>query len=177
MNATDAYCDVYGTDRITGAVNGSKLLRNASISKAVKTRLDENAMSANEVLHGLADIARGDIADLMEITTSGFTLHLLRKNDAGELVTNPRTKLIKKIKQKVTTFLGKGESDEDREEIVTELELYSAHDAYRDLGKYHSLFIDRTDLTTNGKDLPGSVVNVYIPSNGRDDDKPSDTQG
>jgi hypothetical protein len=72
----------------------------------------------------------------------------------------------------VTTFLGKKEDDEDREVIETEVELYSAHDALRDIGKYHSIFVDRTDLTTNGKDLPTSIVNVYIPDNARGNDNP-----
>jgi phage terminase small subunit len=143
MNATDAYCDVYGTDRIVGASNGQRLLGNAEIKKAINHRLDENAMSANEVLHGLADIARGDMADLMDITPSGFVLKLTLPDGS----VNPKTKLIHKIKQKVTTYLEKSESDEDREVIETELELYSAHDGYKDMAKYHGLLIDRQELT------------------------------
>ena len=172
MNATDAYCNVYGVGRAKGEASGSRLLSNVIIQEAIKRRLDENAMSANEVLHRLADIGRGDLADLMAISTSGFTLELMLDDGAGNKVINPKTKLIKKIKQKVTTFLGKKEDDEDREVIETEVELYSAHDALRDIGKYHSIFLDRTDLTTNGKDLPTSVVNVYIPDNSRGNDNP-----
>jgi hypothetical protein len=106
-------------------------------------------MSADEVLCRLSDIARGDIADLMDITSAGFTFRLLVKDENGNRVVNQNTKLIKKIKQKVTTILGKGESD-DREIIETELELYSAQEALNTLGKYHKLFVDRTELT--GKD-------------------------
>jgi phage terminase small subunit len=113
----------------------------------IKEVIDGRMMGREEVIAGLTDIARGDMADLMEITTAGFTIQLMKKDDSGELVVNPKTKLIKKIKQKVITYLGKNDDDEDREVIETEIELYSAHEAFRDLGKYHSLFVDRTELS------------------------------
>ena len=106
--------------------------------------LRERAMSAEEVLMRLSDIARGDIADLMEITPSGFTFRLL-VDDEGERIVNPQTKLIKKIRQKVTTYLAKSEDGEDREIIETELELYDAQAALVQLGKYHKLFVERQE--------------------------------
>jgi phage terminase small subunit len=156
MNATDAYCEVYGVDRVKGEVSGSRLLSNVIVKEAITRRLDENAMSASEVLRGLADIARGDMADLMDITPSGFTLELMIDDGKGNKIVNPKTKLIKKIKQKVTTYLAKNESDEDREIIETEIELYSAHDAYKDLGKYHKLFTDQLDLN-----LKNTAIKLY----------------
>jgi hypothetical protein len=103
-------------------------------------------MSAEEVLMRLSDIARGDLAGLMEITPSGFTFRLL-VDENGERIVNPKTKLIRKIKQKVTTYLGKTEDAEDREIIETEMELYSAQEALNTLGKYHKLFVDRQEIT------------------------------
>jgi hypothetical protein len=132
---------------------GPRLLVNVGIAKDIRQRINEKAMAADEVLQGLADIARGDMADLMEITTSGFTLSLMVDDGNGNKIINPKTKLIKKIKQKVTTYLAKKEDDEDREVIETELELYSAHDAYRDIGRHHALFTDNTDITSNGETL------------------------
>lgn len=129
---------------------GANLLKKVEVSTAIETHLSESHMSAQEVLDRISDIARGDMADLMDITTMGFTLKLASVNDNGELVINPNTKLIKKIKQKVTTFIAKKESDEDREVIETELELYSAADALALLGKYHKLFVDRHELTGEG---------------------------
>jgi phage terminase large subunit len=142
MNATEAYCDVYGVDRITGAVNGSKLLRNTNISEHVRVRLNENAMSADEVIARLADIGRGDMAQFMDITPQGWHLKLVKGG-----VPIPQTKLIKKIKQRVTTRLAKDDSGEDSETIETEIELYSAHDALRDIGKIHGLFTDDDNIT------------------------------
>ncbi len=99
-------------------------------------------MSADETMIRLADIARGDVADLMDITTAGFEIKLTQQDENGVQKVNPKTKLIKKIKQKVTTFLAKGESDEDREIIETEIELYSAQDALNSIAKHHKLFSD-----------------------------------
>lgn len=141
FNATQAAIRA-GYSKKTASAIGSENLRKPEILEAVK----EKIMSADEVLLRLSDIARGDIADLMDITSAGFTFRLLTTDEDGNRVTNPNTKLIKKIKQKVTTTLGKGESD-DREVIETELELYSAQEALNTLGKYHKLFVDRTELT------------------------------
>jgi hypothetical protein len=145
---------------------GQRLLRDVDVSRAVQARI----MSADQAAAIITDIAAGDMADLMDISTSGFTLELMigDPDNPGQMIVNPQTKLIRKIKQKVTTVLAKSESDEDREIIETELELYSAHEAAKDILKYHGKLIDRTDLTTDGKALPAATVNVYIPSNDRD---------
>jgi hypothetical protein len=118
-------------------------------------------MGKNEVIAGLADIARGDmVKDFMDVTTSGFTIQLMTEDEDGNRIIRPNTKLIKKIRQKVTTYLGKKEDDEDREVVETEIELYSAHDAYRDLGKMHGLFVDRSEVTITE---PVKFVEVELP--------------
>jgi phage terminase small subunit len=48
-------------------VDGSRLLGNVSIQAIIQTRLDEEAMSANEVLHRLAAHARGTADDFLTI--------------------------------------------------------------------------------------------------------------
>jgi phage terminase small subunit len=146
-------------------VVGPRLLVNVGIQEAIKKRIDEKAMSADEVLVRLADIARGDIADLMAVSTMGFTLELMTEDESGNKVVNPKTKLIKKIRQRVTTFIGKKNDDEDREVVDTEIELYSASDALALLGKYHKLFVDRTELTgADGQTLRVEYVNTPYPS-------------
>jgi phage terminase small subunit len=151
FNATEAAIKA-GYSVKTAYSQGARLLKDVEIKEILRLKLTETAMSAEEVLKRLAEMARGDMADLMEITSSGFTLKLSEKDPNGEIVVNPKTKLIKKIKQKVTTYLAKNESQEDREVIETELELYSAQEALQLLGKYHALFIDRTELTGIGGD-------------------------
>jgi phage terminase small subunit len=159
FNATRA-AKVAGYSEKTAYSIGQRLLKNVEIKQAIEDRM----ASKDEVVAGLTDIARGDMADLMDITTQGFTLQLMKKDEAtGEMVVNPKTKLIKKIKQKTTIFIAKKENEEDREIVETEIELYSAHEAYRDLGKVHGIFIDKTELT--GADgNPLRVLVEYVDS-------------
>lgn len=124
---------------------GQENLKKPEIMAAIQSQI----MTGEEAMIGITDIARGNMADLMDITPSGFILKLTTE-DGG---INPSTKLIKKIKQKVTTFLAKNESDEDREIIETEIELYSSHEAFRDIAKFHKLFTDKVDVTSNGQTI------------------------
>jgi phage terminase small subunit len=150
FNATQAAIRV-GYARNSAKVQGSRLLDNENVSKEIDRRIDEKAMSADEVLTRLADMARGDLADLMEITPTGFVFKLMEKDANGNVVVNPKTKLIKKIKQKVTTYLSKKSDGEDREIIETELELYSAQEALALLGKHHQLFTENINLKHDGE--------------------------
>lgn len=142
FNATQAAIRV-GYSEKTAYSQGSRLLKNVEVAEVIKSKI----MTADEVLSRTADMARADLADLMDITPSGFVIKLMSKDENGDEVINPNTKLIKKIKQKVTTILGKKESDDDKEIIETEIELYNAQEALVTLGKYHKLFTDRTELT------------------------------
>ena len=124
---------------------GQRLLTYDDISIAIDAEITKRGMGKEDVIFGLAQIARGDIADLMDITPLGFTLQLMHDGADGQKIINPKTKLIRKIKQKVTTFIAKKESDEDREIVETEIELYSSFDAYVQLGRYHKLFTDKSE--------------------------------
>ena len=141
FNATWA-AEMAGYSAKTAYSQGQRLLKNVEIAAAIEQGIKEKLMSADETMIRLADIARGDVADLMDITPAGFEIKLVETDETGEQKVNPKTKLIKKIKQKVTTFLAKGESDEDREVIETEIELYSAFDALNSIAKHHKLFSD-----------------------------------
>jgi len=122
---------------------GSENLKKPEIVEALRNE----AISAEEDLIRLTDIARGNITDLMDVTTSGFSIELMKKDENGNMVIKPQAKLIKKIKQKVTTILAKTESADDKEIVETEIELYSALEAMTTLGKYHKLFSERLELT------------------------------
>ena len=98
-------------------------------------------MSADEVLDRLTDIARGDLGDYFDTFGQVDMLKLRQEN---------KSKLIKKLKQRTITKIGKGETDEDTEIHDVEIEMYSAHEALRDLGKIHGLFVNKTEVT--GKD-------------------------
>lgn len=100
--------------------------------------LRKRAMSPEEIIDALQQIAQGDIGDVMDIGSMGFSVDLKTAKDRG------LTKLIKKAKQKTTLYQSKSELVPDSETHEIEIELYSRHEALRDLAKVHALFIDRT---------------------------------
>lgn len=137
FNATQSALTAGYSDK-TAYAQGARLLKNAEILEAIQARLDETAMSANEVLMRIAEHARGDIDDYLD-DNGGFDLAKARRA--------AKTRLIKKFKTKTTvrTF---GETEVETTEI--EFELYDAQAALALLGKHHKLFVDRSELT--GKD-------------------------
>ena len=150
FNATEAYSRAYPkAKRDSARAAGAVLLANLSVSEAIQARLAEVHMSADEALKLTADIARGDLTEF--ITPFGnIDIDLLRKSGKG--------RLIKKIKQKTITKIGKGESDEDTEVLDTEIELYDAQGALRDILKMHGKFTDKLDLTSGGAPLEIKIV-------------------
>ena len=134
----------------------SDLLANPDISRQIDARMAEVHMSADEALKLTADIARGDVASLMEITSVGGNLDLRKAQELG------LTKLIKKFKQRTTTRMSKTDEGEDTETHDIEIELYNAQDALRDILKIHGKFIDRTDLTSNGETIAPVIIRVGV---------------
>ena len=132
-----------GYSEATAYSIGHNLLRKVEVKDAIQERLDEVHMSADEALKLTADIARGDVAQLMEVGSIGFNLDMSKAKELG------LTRLIKKVKQKTVTHLAKSESDEDREVVELEVELYDAQAALRDILKVHGKFTDRVDVTNS----------------------------
>ena len=130
---------------------GWELLRKPEIKAEIQTRLDEAHMSADEALKLTADIARGDMAQLMDISSVGFNLDMEAAKEKG------LTKLIKKVKQKTTTYIAKKESEEDREVTELEVELYDAQAAARDILKVHGRFTEKVDVTSQGEKIETKV--------------------
>lgn len=134
FNATQAAIRA-GYSKKTAYSQGARLLKNVEVSEVIRARLQELQVSADEALTILAEHARGDLGDFMDIHQMGFNLQLL--DDDGN---RKNTRVIKKIKQKTTTFIAKKESDEDREVHEIEIELYDAQAAtdkiLRVAGKY-----------------------------------------
>lgn len=161
FNATDAArtAGYKGNENVLG-VTGYENLRIPKIAIIVQERLNEAAMSANEVLARLSKIARGEIVDFLD-EDGKFDLKTARRlHKAG---------LLKKIKSKRTSkrvdSMTEGEED-NRETLETslvyeevEFEMYSAHEALRDLGKYHKLLNDRHEISgLNGGPIQVNVV-------------------
>lgn len=119
---------------------GWENMRKPEIKAAIEARLDEVHMSANEALKLQADIARGDMGDFLDTEGIGFSLDLSDAKEKG------LTKLIKRIKQKTTTFIAKKESEEDREVHELEIELYPADVAQERILKTHGKIQDAPPL-------------------------------
>jgi phage terminase small subunit len=124
-------------------ITGSELLADSNVSEQIRARLAEVHMSADEALKLTADIARGDVAQLMDVTSMGFSFDMNKAKELG------LTRLIKKVKQKVITQIAKSESGEDREIVELEVELYDAQAAIRDILKLHGKFTDKIEVTAN----------------------------
>ena len=122
FNATQAAIRA-GYSKHTARSQGQRLLTNVDISNEIRAILAEKQMSADEALLLTANIARGDMADFMDEST--LMLDLRKAKEMG------KTRLIKKIKQRTVTKLGKNDNDDDVEIHDLEIELYPA-DAAQD---------------------------------------------
>jgi hypothetical protein len=131
-NATKAWMTTHPDSSYDAArANSARWIAKDNIKSEIARRLEEKHMSAEEAMERISDIARGDISQLMDVSSVGFNLDMAKAKEAG------LTKLIKKVKQKTTTHIAKSESDEDREVVELEIELYNAHEAARDILKLH----------------------------------------
>ncbi|HXG85088.1 MAG TPA: terminase small subunit [Pyrinomonadaceae bacterium] len=157
FNATQAARDAgyKGKDASLSQI-GYENLRKLEIKQAVDEGLSAMSMSANEVIARLNSIARGKVTDVLN-DAGYFDLQLAKTNHKDGLIKKLKTKrTLKQKKTEITDsmrgFLAEDEVEdiETETEIIyeeTEFELYSAHEALRDLGKYHKLFTDKTELS------------------------------
>lgn len=140
-----------GYSEKTAKEQGYRLFTNVHIQEYIKKRLDELAMTSEEALKRLGDMAAGTVD------------HFLDADDDGNIVINLGTEqakanynLLRKVKQ--TRTITRGKDDYEREEIRTEFELHDAKSALVDILKIHGKFIDRVDHTTDGKPLTKLVI-------------------
>lgn len=148
FNATEAarLAGYEGND-VTLAAVGYENLRKPQIATEINTRLNESAMSAHEVLDRLTQIARGEVTDFLD-EDGKWDLKTARKLKKSGLLKKVKSKRTSKQVDSIT------DSNEDTRETLetalvyeeVEFELYSAHEALRDLGKFHKLFNDRQEI-------------------------------
>lgn len=134
LNATQAALRA-GYSKKTAHAIGWENLRKPEISEAIDQRLQESAMSANEVIARLTEHASGDMGDFWSIQDNG---------DPVLDLTGGKLRLIKKMKVKTTS---RTISDIDYVTTEVDFELYDAQAALVHLGKYHKLFADRTEIS------------------------------
>lgn len=126
---------------------GSENLKKPEIRKVINERINEMCLGSNEVLARLTDIANGSIEDLLD--EDGYFDFKAAKR-TGKLP------LVKKLKRKTTSKQVEAKEEGGDSILETslildevEFEMYSAHEALRDLGKYHKLFVERHEVEGN----------------------------
>lgn len=130
FNATKAAKAAGYSDK-TAYSSGQRLLKQDEIAARVRERLSESAMDANEVLYHLAQIARGDMDDIVDYLGN---LDLMKARDLG------KTNLIKRVRQRST-------KSENSDTTETETEAYDRLKALELIGKHLKLFTERQEVT------------------------------
>ena len=127
MNGSEAARRAQYADPPVAAV---RLTKNVNVRAIIEARMSEYAMSANEVLYQLTQIARGDIGD---VTDAHGNLDMAKARELG------MTGLIAEVTHKTI-------STEDSDIYEGKVKLYSKMDALKTLAKYHGLLIDRLQV-------------------------------
>lgn len=133
FNATEAARRAGYSEKTARSI-GAENLTKPDILAAIKERLNERAMLADEVLMRLAEHARSDIGHFLHQDENGDIRIALLGAD-GNL--KPETRLIKKVTQRKLVRTSK---DMREEETTLALELYDAQTALVHLGKHHGAF-------------------------------------
>jgi len=127
---------------------GHRLLKDVEIADEIQRRVSDRAMSADEVLIRLADMARGTMEDFLTVKDGVKKPYI----DFEKAQAAGKIWLVKKFK-----YAPDG---------AVEFELYDAQAALVQLGKVHKLFVEKQEV--NGAVSTTEVV-VYMPDNGRGD--------
>ena len=135
FNATAAAKRAGYSDR-TAAQIGYENLRKPEIAAAIKERLDELSMGAEEATKRMSDWGRGTFAPFL--TDDGSL-------DLGTEAARAHVHLLKKVKVTERTY---GEDDEVHERRV-EVELHDAKDAVKTVLQVHGKINQKVDVNVN----------------------------
>jgi len=117
-----------------------RLLTNVYIAAEIKSRLNQGIMEADEVLERLAEQARINIYEFINLDyaiddegneVARYSLNWEAVKEKGHLI-------------KTITSTSKGHP---------KIELHDGQTALIHLGKHHRLFVDRVDVTSDGKSI------------------------
>lgn len=142
FNATRA-AKAAGYSEHTAAQIGAENLIKPQIKAAIDQRLTESAMSANEVLMRLAKQARGSMADYVKIIDGANVPMIDWARAAKDGMLDNMSEI--KIEEGKITF-----------------NLYDAQAALVHLGRHHGLFINKTDVTSNGETIAIAVTKMPV---------------
>ncbi len=135
-----------------------KLLKKSEIQDEIARKLTEKAMKSDEILQEIADIARGNMGDYLDVSSVAFQINLRDAAEQGKL------KNIKRIKQKTTTICR--ENGEDVEQNQLDFELWDKLKALELLAKMQGLLVDKHELKTTG---PVEIIIKRVDAKPADD--------
>lgn len=141
FNATQAAIRAGYSER-SARSTGVRMLTNANISAEIKLRLAEKAMKSDEILERLADIARADMGDYLDVSSLSFQINLAKAKEQNKL------RFIRRLKQKTTTICREGGEDVEQNQI--DFELMDQLRALELLGRANGLFVDRHEMKMSG---------------------------
>jgi len=183
FNQYDAYSTVYTKTTYDSAkASATRLFTDVNFKEHLQARLDEIHIGANEALKLQADIARGNIGIFFKPVDEWMFNPLPEYEilDMKEVIDDTKTPPVTRISYRVFhvvldmdkvmnpqySHLIKKFSNSRKNGLS--IELYSRQDAIRDALKVHGKFTDHVDLSNSDGTLK-PIVNIYIPSNGRND--------
>lgn len=162
LNATQAAKRAGYSERTasrTGSENLSKPVIAAAIAKAQTERANRTQVTADRVVEELAKIGFSNLLDYFSLTSDG--------EPYVDLSTVTREQAAVLAELQVDDFL-EGRGDDAREVRRVKVKLHDKLKALEQLAK-HLGIADKVDITSGGEKLKGSIVNVYLPENGRGD--------
>lgn len=165
-SATEAYARTHPkAARNTCWTNGNAILRNTEVAQFIEERLEDVAMSSNEILKRLTDQARADIMHFVRQDDEGFITLDLTTDEA-----RAHSHLLKSItitnKVVRTSTEGKGKQAVKTEIIQQSIkaDLIDAQEALDKLGRYYKLWTDKgesSNRTYHIQNFFNILVQVY----------------
>jgi hypothetical protein len=161
LNGTRAYLDVYypnasEDDRRKkypgAAVSAHNLLKNPNIKDRIRFLKNQKIKAREDVLLGLSEISDSSVRPFLNYGSDGsqFPFFDLQSEEAKAAL-----HLVKDIKIKRTRrWEGKGEDAEEWEDEEVELKMYNRHEALKDMGRFHKLFVDRVEHSGTVVEIP-----------------------
>ena len=140
-NTSRAYRAAFG-ETPTAGVAGFALIRKPKIKEAIAKYMTEQAMSREEVINRLSQIARGSLEPFVQARDGKLYIDL---SDPECIMAFPLLKHLRQTERKIPQKSGGP--------IVvtqTDVEIHDALKALTHMGRVHGIFVDKTEVTGAG---------------------------